>query len=106
MDLSGVPGFLLVNRLVCKPACYLGSSLIEPHKSPCPFSTLCTPECRAWPLSPPESPEIGGHSFCDVLGSCHLVTGMLSKGGCLSQGQWGKVPSQPELSCDRLAAFI
>lgn len=30
---SCVPDFLLVNILVCKPACYLGFSLVEPHKN-------------------------------------------------------------------------
>lgn len=29
---SDAPGFLLVNRLLCKPACCLGSSLVELHR--------------------------------------------------------------------------
>lgn len=43
----GVPGLLLVNRLICKPACSLGASLIEPHKKSLFFGTLCTPKLRS-----------------------------------------------------------
>lgn len=40
----GVPDLRLVNRLVCKPACHLGSTLIEAHKKFLSFGTVCTPK--------------------------------------------------------------
>lgn len=73
LSVPGVPRFSVVNRMVCKPACYLGSSLIEPHKKSLSLQhPLYSKALES--LSSVESPGIGGHSL--------WYAGWLSLCGC------------------------
>lgn len=96
---SGVPGFLLVNRLVCKPACYLGPSLFEPYKKSLSLQHPLYSKVQGMALVLTRVPRDWRPFSLWCAAQLSLVTGMLSKGGSLRQGQWGKESSQPELSC-------